>query len=125
MLSEAAPKLGITLTGHEVYARSDASVTGQALKVIATKPDAVFIASAGTPAVLPQKALRERGYKGPIFQTHGVATEEFIKLGGKDVDGADIHRRSLHGRQRSAGRQPVPQNDRRRSSTPTRPPTAA
>jgi branched-chain amino acid transport system substrate-binding protein len=48
----------------------------------------VFIASAGTPAVLPQKALRERGYKGPIFQTHGVATEEFIKLGGKDVDGA-------------------------------------
>jgi branched-chain amino acid transport system substrate-binding protein len=88
VLSEVAPKLGITLTGHEVYARSDASVTGQALKVIATKPDAVFIASAGTPAVLPQKALRERGYKGPIFQTHGVATEEFIKLGGKDVEGA-------------------------------------
>ena len=88
VLSEVAPKLGITLTGHEVYARSDASVTGQVLKIIATKPDAVFVASAGTPAVLPQKALRERGYKGPIFQTHGVATEEFIKLGGKDVDGA-------------------------------------
>ncbi|WP_159010363.1 ABC transporter substrate-binding protein [Bradyrhizobium sp. S69] len=88
VLSETAPKLGITLTGHEVYARSDASVTGQVLKIIASKPDAVFVASAGTPAVLPQKALRERGYKGPIFQTHGVATEEFIKLGGKDVDGA-------------------------------------
>jgi branched-chain amino acid transport system substrate-binding protein len=88
VLGEVAPKLGVTLTGHEVYARSDASVTGQVLKIIATKPDAVFVASAGTPAVLPQKALRERGYKGPIFQTHGVATEEFIKLGGKDVDGA-------------------------------------
>jgi branched-chain amino acid transport system substrate-binding protein len=88
VLSEVAPKLGVTLTGHEVYARSDASVTGQVLKIIATKPDAVFVASAGTPAVLPQKALRERGYKGPIFQTHGVATEEFIKLGGKEVDGA-------------------------------------
>jgi branched-chain amino acid transport system substrate-binding protein len=88
VLSEVSPKLGVTLTGHEVYARSDASVTGQVLKIIATKPDAVFVASAGTPAVLPQKALRERGYKGPIFQTHGVATEEFIKLGGKDVDGA-------------------------------------
>jgi branched-chain amino acid transport system substrate-binding protein len=88
VLSEVAPKLGVTLTGHEVYARSDASVTGQVLKIIAIKPDAVFVASAGTPAVLPQKALRERGYKGPIFQTHGVATEEFIKLGGKDVDGA-------------------------------------
>jgi branched-chain amino acid transport system substrate-binding protein len=88
VLSEEAPKLGITLTTHEVYARSDASVTGQVLKVIASKPDAVFVASAGTPAVLPQKALRERGYKGPIFQTHGVATEEFIKLGGKEVEGA-------------------------------------
>jgi branched-chain amino acid transport system substrate-binding protein len=88
VLSEEAPKLGVTVTTHEVYARSDASVTGQVLKVIATKPDAVFIASAGTPGVLPQKALRERGYKGPIFQTHGIATEEFIKLGGKDVDGA-------------------------------------
>lgn len=87
-LSEEAPKLGIELTTHEVYARSDSSVTGQVLKVIASKPDAVFVASAGTPAVLPQKALRERGYKGPIFQTHGVATEEFIKLGGKDVEGA-------------------------------------
>ena len=87
-LSELAPKLGITLTTHEVYARADSSVTGQVLKIIATKPDAVFVASYGTPAVLPQKALRERGYKGPIFQTHGVASEDFIKLGGKDVEGA-------------------------------------
>lgn len=87
-LSRLAPTMGIELTTHEVYARGDASVTGQVLKVIATKPDAVFIASAGTPAVLPQRALRERGYKGLIFQTHGVATEEFIKLGGKDVEGA-------------------------------------
>ncbi|MET0442988.1 MAG: ABC transporter substrate-binding protein, partial [Pseudorhodoplanes sp.] len=71
-LSKLAPAMGIELTTHEVYARSDASVTGQVLKVIATKPDAVFIASAGTPAVLPQRALRERGYKGPIYQTHGV-----------------------------------------------------
>lgn len=87
-LSRLAPTMGVELTTHEVYARSDASVTGQVLKVMATKPDAVFIASAGTPAVLPQRALRERGYKGPIFQTHGIATEEFIKLGGKDVEGA-------------------------------------
>lgn len=88
VLKVEAPKVGIELTTHEVYARNDASVTGQVLKIIATKPDAVFIASAGTPAVLPQKALRERGYKGPIFQTHGVATNEFIRLGGKDVEGA-------------------------------------
>jgi branched-chain amino acid transport system substrate-binding protein len=87
-VSRLASTLGLTLTTHEVYARADTSVTGQALKVMSTNPDAVFIASAGTPAVLPQQALRERGYAGKIFQTHGVATEEFIKLGGANVEGA-------------------------------------
>ncbi|KWV52919.1 branched-chain amino acid ABC transporter substrate-binding protein [Bradyrhizobium macuxiense] len=87
-ISRLAPTMGLTVTTHEVYARADTSATGQALKVIATNPDAVFIASAGTPAVLPQEALRERGYAGKIFQTHGVASEEFIKLGGANVEGA-------------------------------------
>ncbi|HEY1608047.1 MAG TPA: ABC transporter substrate-binding protein, partial [Paraburkholderia sp.] len=67
--------------------RTDASVTGQVLKVMAAKPDAVLIAGAGTPTVLPQRTLVERGFKGPIYQTHGIATPEFIKLGGKDVEG--------------------------------------
>jgi branched-chain amino acid transport system substrate-binding protein len=86
-VSRLAPALGLSVTTHEVYARSDTSATGQALKVIGTDPAAVFIASAGTPAVLPQEALREKGYAGKIFQTHGVATEEFIKLGGSNVEG--------------------------------------
>ena len=73
-LSKLAPAAGIELTTHEVYARSDASVTGQTLKIIASKPDAVFIAAAGTPAVLPQKALRERNFTGPVYQTHGIVT---------------------------------------------------
>ncbi|MBR0752854.1 ABC transporter substrate-binding protein [Bradyrhizobium jicamae] len=87
-VSRLAPTLGLTVTTHEVYARADTSVTGQALKVLGTNPQAVFIASAGTPAVLPQEALRSRGYAGTIFQTHGVASEEFIKLGGANVEGA-------------------------------------
>jgi branched-chain amino acid transport system substrate-binding protein len=66
---------------------TDASVTGQILKLMAAKPDAVLIAGAGTPTVLPQRTLVERGYKGAIYQTHGIATPEFIKLGGKDVEG--------------------------------------
>lgn len=87
-VSRLAPILGLTVTTHEVYARADTSATGQALKVMATDPEAVFIASAGTPAVLPQEALRAKGYAGKIFQTHGIATEEFIKLGGSTVEGA-------------------------------------
>ncbi|KWZ41400.1 branched-chain amino acid ABC transporter substrate-binding protein [Burkholderia savannae] len=78
-------KLKIVAT--ERYNRTDASVTGQALKLIAAKPDAILIAGAGAPTVLPQRTLIERGYKGPIYQTHGIATPEFLRLGGKDVEG--------------------------------------
>ncbi|MBY4871233.1 branched-chain amino acid ABC transporter substrate-binding protein [Burkholderia sp. Bp9017] len=77
----------IRVVATERFNRTDASVTGQALKLMAAKPDAILIAGSGTPAVLPQRTLIERGYKGAIYQTHGIATPEFIKLGGKDVEG--------------------------------------
>jgi branched-chain amino acid transport system substrate-binding protein len=78
---------GIRLVDVERYARPDTSVTGQVLKVMSAKPDAVLIGGAGTPAALPQKTLRERGYKGLIYQTHGAANADFLRVGGKDVEG--------------------------------------
>jgi branched-chain amino acid transport system substrate-binding protein len=80
-------KAGIDVVAAERYARNDASVTGQSLKVIAAKPDAVLIAAVGGPAVLPEATLREQGYKGAIYQTHAVATDDFIKLGKDKVEG--------------------------------------
>jgi branched-chain amino acid transport system substrate-binding protein len=85
--SAAAKAAGIEVVTAEKYARTDTSVTGQILKIMALKPQAVLIAASGTPAVLPEKTLKERGYKGVIYQTHGVANTEFLKLGGKDVEG--------------------------------------
>jgi len=78
----------IRIVANERYQRNDTSVTGQILKMIAAKPDAVLVGAAGTPAVLPQKSLKEKGYKGVIFQTHGVANADFLRVGGKDVEGA-------------------------------------
>ncbi len=77
----------IKVTDVERFARTDTSVTGQVLKVMASKPDAVLIAGSGTPAALPQKTLHERGYTGAYYQTHGVANLDFIRVGGKDVEG--------------------------------------
>ncbi len=78
---------GIKVTDVERFARTDTSVTGQVLKAMASKPDAVLIAGSGTPAALPQKALHERGYTGAYYQTHGVANQDFLRVGGKDVEG--------------------------------------
>ncbi len=82
-----AEKAGISIVANERYNRTDQSVTGQVLKVMAARPDAVFIAATGGPAVLPQAGLQEKGYKGRVYQTHGVATNDFIRLGGKAVEG--------------------------------------
>ena len=81
-------KAGIQLVAVERYLRTDQSVTGQAIKLLAAKPDAVLVAGTGGPAVLPHATLVDQGYKGRIYQTHGAATPDFIRLGGKKVEGA-------------------------------------
>jgi branched-chain amino acid transport system substrate-binding protein len=85
--TKAAALKGLTIVANERYTRTDTSVTGQVLKLVAAKPDAVLIAASGTPAVLPQRALKERGYTGRYYQTHGVANNDFLRVGGKDVEG--------------------------------------
>jgi len=84
--AKAAALKKITVVANERYARTDTSVTGQVLKMMASKADAVLVAGAGTPAALPQKALKERGYTGKMYQTHGVANADFLRVGGKDVE---------------------------------------
>ena len=85
--SKIAALKSIQIIANERYNRTDTSVTGQVLKIVAAKPDAVLIAASGTPAVLPQRALKERGYSGKFYQTHGVANNDFLRVGGKDVEG--------------------------------------
>ncbi len=87
VFSALGEKAGIKVVVAERYNRTDQSVTGQTLRMIAAKPDAMFIAAVGGPAVLPQATLRDQGFKGPIYQTHAVATDDFIKLGKEKVEG--------------------------------------
>ncbi|MBK1681506.1 ABC transporter substrate-binding protein [Rhodocyclus tenuis] len=85
--SKIAEVRKIRIVGNERYNRTDTSVTGQVLKVLAAKPDAVLIGAAGTPAALPQKSLREKGFKGLIYQSSGVANMDFLRVCGKDCEG--------------------------------------
>jgi len=78
---------GIRVTAVERFARTDNSVTGQALKILAANPDAVVVAAPGGPSVLPQTTLVRQGYKGKFYQSSGAALPDFLRLGGKDVEG--------------------------------------
>ena len=81
-----APKL----VGVERFARTDSSVASQALKLTSANPDAILVVASGGGAALPQKALIERGYKGRIYQTHAAASRDFLRLSGKDAEGAFV-----------------------------------
>jgi branched-chain amino acid transport system substrate-binding protein len=79
--------MGMTLVDEERFARPDTSVAGQALKLVAANPDAILIGASGTAAGLPQTELRNRGYKGLLYQTHGAASMDFIRIAGKAAEG--------------------------------------
>ena len=84
--AQGTPK-GLQLVDEERFARPDTSVTGQVLKLLAANPDAILVGASGTAAGLPQKELRDRGYKGLIYQTHGAASMDFIRIAGKAAEG--------------------------------------
>ena len=89
-LTPEAEKNGMKVVVAERFARTDTSVTPQALKVTAANPDAIVVVATGSGAAMPEKAIVERGYKGKIYQTHAAATPDLVRIGGKDVEGTYV-----------------------------------
>lgn len=87
-LTKAAEPAGIKVVSNERYARADASVTGQVLKIVALRPDGVMTGGSGTPGALPFLALAERGYKGGVYGQHGLINPDFIRVAGASGNGA-------------------------------------
>jgi branched-chain amino acid transport system substrate-binding protein len=89
-LTAEGEKNGIKIVAAERFARTDTSVTPQALKLVSANPDAMLVVASGSGAAMPHKAIVERGYKGRIYQTHAAATADLMRIGGKDVEGAFV-----------------------------------
>lgn len=85
-LTKTGKDFGLEVVADERYARADTSVSGQVLKALAAKPDAVFIGASGTGAALPQIGVRERGFTGPVYVVSGAVTFEFLRIAGKAVE---------------------------------------
>ena len=77
----------IKLLTNERYARTDTSVTGQVLKILAVHPDGILLGSSGGQGALPPLALADRGYKGPVYGTVALQNPDFLRIGGKAVEG--------------------------------------
>lgn len=87
-LLQEAERAGITVLTNERYNRTDTSVTAQTLRMLASNPDAVFIGASGTPAVLPNVELRDRGFTRQIYNSHGSVSPFVLRTGGAAMEGS-------------------------------------
>ena len=86
-----APKMGIELVADETYGPKDADVTAQLTKIKATPGvQAVFVFGLGQGPAVVAKNLAQLGGKLPHYQSHGVASNEFLKLAGAAAEGARL-----------------------------------
>jgi branched-chain amino acid transport system substrate-binding protein len=81
---------GLKIITNERYGRSDTTVTGQVLKLLAQRPDAVLLGGSGTPGALPALALAERGFKGQVYGTAPLVNPDFVRIGGNSVEGIKV-----------------------------------
>lgn len=77
----------VDLVANERYARADTSVRAQVLKLMAADPQAILFGGAATQGALPMIELAGRGYKGKLYGTPALINPDFIRVGGKAVEG--------------------------------------
>ena len=82
-----ANETGITVTTTERYGRNDTNVTPQALRAVSSQPDAVLVWGVVRDSALVVNALRDRGYEGQVYVSHGTGNPEFLQLGGDAIEG--------------------------------------
>jgi branched-chain amino acid transport system substrate-binding protein len=80
----------LTIVANERYARTDTSVVGQVLKVVASHPEGVLDGGSGTQGALPLLGLADRGYKGKLYGTPAMVNADFIRISGKAAEGMEI-----------------------------------
>ena len=78
---------GVEIVDEERYARTDASVQPQVLKALSHHPDVMMLGGSAVPGALPQIALAQRGFKGQVYNNHGVVGPDYIRVGGSAVEG--------------------------------------
>jgi len=85
---KAAPKYGITFVGEEAYGPKDTDMTPQLTRLHnASGVQAVAVFGFGQGPAVVTKNYAQLAIKLPLYQTHGVASNEFIQLAGKASEG--------------------------------------
>lgn len=86
-----AGKYGITLVANETYGPKDTDMSPQLTKIKGTPGvQAVFVFGLGQGPAIVTKNYRQLGITLPLYQSHGVASDEFLKLAGPAAEGVRL-----------------------------------
>ena len=86
-----AAKYGITLVANETYGPKDTDMSPQLTKIKnAAGVQAVFVFGLGQGPAIVTKNYKQLGISLPLYQSHGVASDEFLKLAGPAADGVRL-----------------------------------
>ncbi|HJW27476.1 MAG TPA: ABC transporter substrate-binding protein [Rhodocyclaceae bacterium] len=86
-----AGKYGITLVANETYGPKDTDISPQLTKIKNTPGvQAVFVFGLGQGPAIVTKNYKQLGITLPLYQSHGVASDEFLKLAGPAAEGVRL-----------------------------------
>ena len=86
-----AAKYGITLVANETYGPKDTDISPQLTKIKNTAGvQAVFVFGLGQGPAIVTKNYKQLGITLPLYQSHGVASDEFLKLAGPAAEGVRL-----------------------------------
>ena len=86
-----AGKYGITLVANETYGPKDTDMSPQLTKIKGTPGvEAVFVFGLGQGPAIVTKNYKQLGITLPLYQSHGVASDEFLKLAGPAAEGVRL-----------------------------------
>jgi branched-chain amino acid transport system substrate-binding protein len=88
---KVAPTYRIQVVADEAYGGGDTDMTAQLTKIKNTAGvQAVLNAGFGAGPAIVTKNFRQLGIAVPLYQSHGVASKEFIKLAGAAAEGVRL-----------------------------------
>jgi branched-chain amino acid transport system substrate-binding protein len=87
---KVAPKYGIEFVADETYGASDTDMTAQLTKIKGSGAQAVLNAGFGQGPAIVTRNYRQVGLALPLYQSHGVASKEYVKLSGPAAEGVRL-----------------------------------
>jgi len=86
-LERIGPQKGIEIVARESFARNATDVSTQVTRAMGRSPQAILIWAIPPGAVVAGRNIRDLGITLPVYQSHGVANQDFLRLGGASVEG--------------------------------------